>query len=122
MNTGADELPDEPDSNEEGNNLSDSSDEDESKELTRPEDQFAEILAELPQEELKKLLAGPPENRRANIRNLVRTHVSIQSYHHSGPLPPSGELKRYNELIDKGAERIMRLTEKQQDHRISIER
>ena len=40
---------------------------------------------------------------------------------HSGPLPPADELKRYNEIVNNGAERIMIMAESQHNHRISIE-
>ena len=40
---------------------------------------------------------------------------------HSGLLPPPDTLAQYNELIPHGAERIMKMAEKQSEHRISIE-
>jgi len=39
----------------------------------------------------------------------------------SGPLPPPEILVRYNDGIPNGAERIMVMAEKQQDHRIYLE-
>lgn len=46
----------------------------------------------------------------------------IQEKSHSGPLPDSESLIQYNSVIPDGADRIMRMAEKQQDHRMSIEK
>lgn len=40
----------------------------------------------------------------------------------SGPLPPPGILHAYDEVVQKGAERIMSMAEDEQDHRHEIER
>jgi uncharacterized membrane protein len=40
---------------------------------------------------------------------------------HSGPLPPPDTLAHYNKLIPHGADRIMKMAEKQSEHRINIE-
>jgi uncharacterized membrane protein len=39
----------------------------------------------------------------------------------SGPLPPPEMLKRYDDVLSGGAERIVRMVEKQSDHRMSLE-
>ena len=39
----------------------------------------------------------------------------------AGALPSPDDLTQFNLLIPNGAERIMRLTEKEQDHRIALE-
>lgn len=41
---------------------------------------------------------------------------------HIGPLPDPETLREYSALIPNGAERIMAMAEKQQDHRISLEK
>ena len=38
-----------------------------------------------------------------------------------GPLPPPETLARYNEIIPDGADRLLKLVEHQQEHRIRIE-
>lgn len=40
---------------------------------------------------------------------------------HSGPLPDPESLVDYDKVIPNGADRLMKMAEKQQDHRISIE-
>jgi len=45
----------------------------------------------------------------------------IQEKSHSGPLPDAETLIQYNSVISNGADRIMAMAEKQQDHRINIE-
>lgn len=38
-----------------------------------------------------------------------------------GPLPPPSVLRGFDEIIEGGAERILRMAEKEQEHRISYE-
>lgn len=45
----------------------------------------------------------------------------IQEKSHSRPLPDAETLIQYNSVIPNGADRIMSMAEKQQNHRISIE-
>ena len=47
--------------------------------------------------------------------------VSIQHRSHSGPLPDADTLIKYNSVIPKGADRIMKMAEAQQFHRMSME-
>ena len=46
----------------------------------------------------------------------------IQEKSHSGPLPDAETLIKYNSVIPNGADRIMKMAEKQQEHRMSIEK
>lgn len=39
----------------------------------------------------------------------------------AGPLPPPSMLSDYNNMVPRGAERIMVMAEKQQDHRFALE-
>jgi len=45
----------------------------------------------------------------------------IQEKSHSGPLPDAETLVKYNSVIPEGADRIMTMAEKQQNHRMQIE-
>lgn len=45
----------------------------------------------------------------------------IQEKSHSGPLPDAEMLVQYNSVIPEGADRIMKMAEKQQNHRMQIE-
>jgi uncharacterized membrane protein len=40
---------------------------------------------------------------------------------HSGPLPPPEDLAKYNMIVPDAAERILRMAEKQQAHRMELE-
>lgn len=51
---------------------------------------------------------------------LSSVNLSVSSYR-SGPLPAPYELEHYNEIIQNGAERIMIMAEKEQNHRHKIE-
>ena len=61
-------------------------------------------------------------DRPVERRELVQILRSVQiSERHSGPLPDPQTLKGYTEIIPNGAERIMRMAEKEQRHRHSLE-
>lgn len=38
-----------------------------------------------------------------------------------GPLPPPSTLSEFNSIVENGAERIVRMAEKEQDHRIRMD-
>jgi uncharacterized membrane protein len=40
----------------------------------------------------------------------------------NGPLPPPGALRQFNDIIPQGAERIMQMVEREQEHRIDHEK
>lgn len=40
---------------------------------------------------------------------------------YSGPIPPPDVLERFNQIIPKGAHRILKMAEKQQAHRHALE-
>lgn len=48
--------------------------------------------------------------------------IVMQRSMFSGPLPPPSILQGYSDVLDGGAERIMRLTEKEQEHRHYMEK
>lgn len=45
-----------------------------------------------------------------------------RTVHHSGPIPSPETIKRYNEVIPNGAERIMTMAEVQSNHRRGMEK
>ena len=45
-----------------------------------------------------------------------------QSQQWSGPLPPPAALEHFNQIIPHGAERIMAMVEREQEHRIEYEK
>jgi uncharacterized membrane protein len=82
--------------------------------------------AESPQEEqLQRFLENPeiikalPEEEQKKLAKLVMVSVEQRF---SGPLPPPSILEGYNAALENGAERIMRMAEKQNDHRIEMEK
>lgn len=54
-------------------------------------------------------------------QEILRSFTLIQAKSHSGPLPDPETLIEYNSVITNGADRIMKMAENQQNHRISIE-
>lgn len=53
---------------------------------------------------------------------LLRAFSVLQSSSHSGPLPSPDDLKKYDIIIPNGADRIMVMAERQNQHRIDIEK
>lgn len=60
-----------------------------------------------------------PEEKTNNIVTKVTRIIERQL--HFGPLPPSDQLIKYNKIIPNGAERIMKIAEKEQEHKIKTE-
>lgn len=60
----------------------------------------------------------PKQKKQQIIRSLV---VTLQKSH-SGPLPSPETLAGYSSLIPNGADRIMQMAEKQQEHRMQMEK
>jgi uncharacterized membrane protein len=57
-----------------------------------------------------------------NSPQKVTRQLKVAAYSFSGPLPPPELLGRYNDVIPNGAERIMQMAEKQQEHRQGLEK
>ncbi len=84
------------------------------------DDDSNENLEELEQELVQvnpKIFQGV--NKRKKTEILKSVSVTMM---HSGPLPDPQTLSSYNQLIPEGADRIMKMAEKQQEHRMKIER
>ncbi len=60
-----------------------------------------------------------PREKREKILKSITTIAIRESF--SGPLPPPRLLSEYNDVVDNGAERIMKMAENQSNHRISLE-
>lgn len=56
-----------------------------------------------------------PEHPKDNSEQLI-------SAQWEGPLPPPSTLAHFNDVVEDGAERIFRMAEREQEHRIQIER
>jgi uncharacterized membrane protein len=68
--------------------------------------------------EMVKVLNGLNKTK----KEVILRSTSLVIKQHSGPLPDPETLGEYNQLIPNGAERIMRMAEKQQDHGMDMER
>jgi uncharacterized membrane protein len=58
-------------------------------------------------------------NSRQQVERVVTT---VMQKFHSGPLPAPEDLEHYGRIVDRGAERIFDMTEREQAHRHLIER
>lgn len=61
-----------------------------------------------------------PKKKEELLRSISIT--MIQEKTHAGPLPDPDALFKYNSVIPNGADRIMVMAEKQQEHRMQIEK
>lgn len=62
-----------------------------------------------------------PEQKEILFRNFHRIEIH-QRRSHSGPLPDPSTLVEYNNAVPDAAERIIQMAEKQQQHRMEIEK
>ena len=67
-----------------------------------------------------KVFEGLTKNKKLEILQSL-SFTLIQEKSHSGPLPDAETLIKYDSVIPEGADRIMKMAENQQSHRISIE-
>jgi len=89
---------------------------DESDNITEPSSELTQIQQEL--EEINPtVFKGIPLDQKNEI---IKTVVSFK--HHSGSLPDPETLNQYNRIIADGANRIMVMAEKQQNHRMELEK
>ena len=58
------------------------------------------------------------DHRPAESRGPTPPITSIISAHWSGPLPPPAQLEKIDQIIPGGADRLLRMAEKEQAHRI----
>ena len=73
-------------------------------------------LTEVTQTALERLKPHVAEADRARVAVIIEETISEIS-HHSGPLPRPSDMTQYEAIKPGFAERIMRLAEKEQDHR-----
>lgn len=70
-------------------------------------------------------MAKPPRvknnPRQTPPRPLQHRTVAISNHQWSGPLPPPAALAEFDRIVPNGAERIFRMAEIEQQHRISLE-
>lgn len=89
---------------------------------TEPSDSASTDVAYAEDSEDKELT---PEER-VELEQLLEKDdaqkVVMQRSMFSGPLPPPSILQGYSDVLDGGAERIMRLTEREQEHRHYMEK
>jgi uncharacterized membrane protein len=77
----------------------------------------SELTAKLDSELIDDALEGELVNEEPEVRRAVQRVMR----HHRGPLPSPETFGQYDLVLPGAAERILRLTEKSLDHRISVE-
>ncbi len=76
------------------------------------------VISEI-EKKLEEIEPNISDDRRKEIAQALL--VSYEKTH-SGPLPSAEELKKYDKIIPNGADRIMKMAELQQGHRIEMEK
>lgn len=67
-----------------------------------------------------EILGPEDETLLSQLESNPRIMRVMQSRFHSGPLPSSEDMAEYNQIIPNGADRIMRMAEKEQSARIDL--
>jgi len=71
-------------------------------------------------------MAKPPRvkinQRQESASHPARQTIAVSHEQWSGPLPPPEALARFNDIVPNGAERIFKMAEDEQEHRIASER
>ncbi len=80
------------------------------KEETKP-------LLEILEAKAPDILKDIPEKKRVRLAKIEVSRTVIKI----GPLPDAAELAEYNKIIPNGADRILKMAERQSAHRIQIE-
>lgn len=72
-------------------------------------------------DELKKILKNTEISEDDKAELIVSSITAVQQSF-SGPIPPPEILSHYDDVVENGAERIVRMAEKQSDHRMDLEK
>ena len=64
------------------------------------------------------ILDAVPESKKEEVKEAL---MIIRSEMYSGPIPPPEALARYEEIQPGAADRILKMAEKQQEHRMALE-
>lgn len=83
-------------------------------------EEYREVAHQLKEENPRVFLGMNTSQKLEVIKTFGIT--SIKAMAHSGPLPDPESLARYNEIIPNGADRIMKMAENQQNHRMSVDK
>jgi hypothetical protein len=70
------------------------------------------------EQQLENVLSDvvPPNELSKTKRDVLRVFEQHESYH--GPIPPPALFRQFEEILPGVADRILRMAEKEQDHRI----
>ncbi len=79
----------------------------------------SELPVDISDEQMQEIISALPEEKQELLIRRVQALMVAKS--HCGPIPSPEDIALYNQHIPDGANRIMRMAEKQADHRISIE-
>lgn len=72
-----------------------------------------------PENPVEVILEAVPENKKEEVKEAI---MVIRSETYSGPIPPPRALAEYEQIQPGAADRILKMAEKQQDHRMSLEK
>lgn len=83
--------------------------------------QDANDIQEILENAAPEVLKVIPRKRREELARLISLRQTTVHYSHSGPLPSPDDLKKYDGAVPGAAERIIRMAENQQNHRMRLE-
>ncbi len=86
------------------------------------QDEFSDDEAKKLSNELNELIKFVPQEKKEEAVKIISSLTIKAASSFSGPLPPPSVLKEYNNVLENGAERIMKMAEMQSSHRIDLEK
>lgn len=71
--------------------------------------------------EVRDLITALPPNKRVSATKILLKATKVTSSH-SGPIPSPDAFERYGNVLPSAPDRILKMAEKQLDHRIDVEK
>jgi uncharacterized membrane protein len=94
----------------------------EKKDNNQAQEKIPKIDKEHLPKEIEDIIQYIPEDKQEEVLRVIAARTIKTASTFSGPLPPPSILGDYNNVLENGAERIMKMAENQSSHRIGLEK
>ena len=91
------------------------------KQIVPGEPQGAKDIESILESAAPEIMQRISKKNRAEFARLLAIRQTTVTYTHSGPLPSPDDFKRYDAVVPGAADRIIKMAESQQTHRMTVE-